>query len=456
MTATRRCLAATIATLSSAALQAGPWEPLFNGKDLAGWAVLNGTAPYTVEDGAIVGRTVVKSPNSFLATSRTFGDFIVEMEIRQLDGPSNGGVQFRSESRPDYNNGRVHGYQFEIDPSERAWTGGIYDEARRGWLYTGNLNPGAQKAYKYGEWNVIRIEAIGSSLRTWVNGQPVAHVIDNLTPRGFIALQVHGIGERAADVGHRTMWRNLRIQTTDLMSSPPAPIFIRNAIPNDLSAAEKSQGWRLAWDGKTSQGWRGIHQDKFPAKGWSMVNGELIVAESHGDAAQRGGDLVTVDKFSAFEFELEFKVMSGANSGIKYFIVDAPGGKGGGVGPEFQLLDDEHHPDAKLGVNGNRTLGSLYDLIPRGKMPGGLAVVPRIGEWQHARIVVRADNHVEHWLNGIKVVDYQLGRPEFLAAVALSKFSKNPDFAKAKEGHLLLQEHGNEVHFRSIKIRPLK
>jgi len=225
MNTSPRCLALALCLFRAAALQAGPWEPLFNGKDLTGWTELNGTAPYTVEDGAIVGRTVVKSPNSFLATSRTFGDFIVEMEIRQLDGPSNGGVQFRSESRPDFNNGRVHGYQFEIDPSERAWTGGIYDEARRGWLYPGNLNPGAQKAYKYGEWNVIRIEAIGSSLRTWVNGQPVAHVIDNVTPRGFFALQVHAIGERAAEAGHRTMWRNLRIQTTDLKPSPLAPIF---------------------------------------------------------------------------------------------------------------------------------------------------------------------------------------------------------------------------------------
>src|SRR4051812_31420579 len=117
MNTSLRCFTAAIISLTASVLHAGPWEPLFNGKDLTGWTELNGTAPYTVEDGAIVGRTVVKSPNSFLATAKIYGDFIVEMEIRQLDGPSNGGVQFRSESLPSYNNGRVHGYQFEIDPS---------------------------------------------------------------------------------------------------------------------------------------------------------------------------------------------------------------------------------------------------------------------------------------------------------------------------------------------------
>src|SRR3954463_2433105 len=180
-------VAALAATVS---LHAGPWEPLFNGKDLTGWKELNGTAPYVVKDGAIVGTATAGSPNSFLATEKTFGDFILEMEFKQ-SGYSNGGIQFRSESKPEFNNGRVHGYQFEIDPSDRAWTGGIYDEARRGWLYPVTLNPAAHKLYKHGEWNKVRIEAIGDTLRTWVNGQPVAHVIDNVTPRGFIALQIH-------------------------------------------------------------------------------------------------------------------------------------------------------------------------------------------------------------------------------------------------------------------------
>src|SRR3954462_4702393 len=191
----------------ASALHAGPWEKLFNGKDLSGWKVLNGKAPYVVKDGAIVGTAAPDTPNTFLATEKTFGDFILEMEIKQ-EGKSNGGIQFRSESKAEFNNGRVHGYQFEIDPSDRAWTGGIYDEARRGWLYPVTLNPGAHKAYKYGEWNKIRIEAIGDTLRTWVNGQPVAYVVDNMTPRGFVALQVHQLQDPSQN-GQHTLWRNI-------------------------------------------------------------------------------------------------------------------------------------------------------------------------------------------------------------------------------------------------------
>lgn len=446
-----------LATISAAALvHAGPWEPLFNGKDLTGWRPLNGSAPYAVVDGAIVGSTVMGSPNSFLATEKTYGDFILELEVRQDVGPTNSGVQFRSLSNPQENNGRVHGYQFEIDPSSRAWTGGIYDEARRGWLYPGTLNPSARDLYQFGRWNLIRIEAIGTSLRTWVNGIPVAHVIDDLTPEGFIALQVHAIG-KPEDAGRRISWRNIRIQTKDLTPAPADDIFIHNVIPNQVSASEQAQGWHNLWDGKTTQGWRGARKDSFPAGGWKIENGELIVQESGGAESKNGGDIVTTDEYSAFELQVEFKLTPGANSGIKYFVSEdlTPIG-GSAIGLEYQLLDDERHPDAKLGAAGNRTLGSLYDLIPRDPLPGGLGIVPRIGEWQHARLVVRPDHHVEHWLNGVKVVDYVRGSPLYHALVARSKYEKIPGFGEAAQGRILLQDHGNEVHFRSIKIRTLK
>ncbi len=441
--------------LASVRLAAGPWEPLFNGRDLAGWQVVNGNASYAVVDGAIVGMTVAGSPNSFLATDKSYGDFIFECEVRQEIGPSNSGIQFRGLSRPDYQNGRVHGYQMEIDPSERAWTGGIYDEARRGWLYPGDLNPRAQSAYRYGEWNRVRIEAIGPSLRTWINGIAVAHVVDDLTATGFFALQVHSIG-RPEEAGRRIAWRNLRVQTTDLRPSPPDDIFIRNLRPNDAAAAERAQGWRLLWDGRTTAGWRGARQDRFPETGWNIADGELVVLESGGGESKKGGDIVTEQEFSAFELQLDFKLTPGANSGIKYFVREEVTPLGGSaIGLEYQLLDDERHPDAKLGIPGTRTLASLYDLIPRGGMPGGLGIVPRIGEWQHARLVVTPAGLVEHWLNGIKVLEYKRGSPDFLARVAVSKYKDIPGFGLAPQGRLLLQDHGNEVHFRSIKIRPL-
>jgi hypothetical protein len=284
----------------------------------------------------------------------------------------------------------------------------------------------------------------------------VAHVIDDLTAEGFIALQVHSIG-KAGDAGRRISWRNIRVQTKDLTPSPHDEVFIHNVIPNQVSAAEQAQGWRNLWDGKTNQGWRGARKDAFPEGGWKIENGELIVLEAGGAESKNGGDIVTTEEFSAFELQVDFKLTPGANSGIKYFVVEdlTPIG-GSAIGLEFQLLDDEKHPDAKLGAAGNRTLGSLYDLIPRNQLPGGLAIVPRAGEWQHARLVVRPNHEVEHWLNGIKVVEYVRGSPAFRAIVARSKYEKISAFGEAPQGRILLQDHGNEVHFRSIKIRALK
>ncbi|MEI7567293.1 MAG: DUF1080 domain-containing protein, partial [Opitutaceae bacterium] len=314
-------------------------------------------------------------------------------------------------------------------------------------FYPVTLNPAAQSAYHYGEWNQLRIEAIGSSLRTWVNGRPVAHVIDAQTATGFLALQIHGIKNNAAAAGALVHWRNLRIQTTDLSPTPPDDIFIRNTTPNNVSAAEQLNGWRLLWDGRSAAGWRGVKNTRFPAESWQIAAGVLTVLGN-----TQGNDIITTDEFSAFELQWDFQMTPGANSGVKYFLNPVSAGY---TGLEYQLLDDERHPDAKLGLNGNRTLGSLYDLIPRGNMPGGLAIVPRVGEWQHARIIVTKKNHVEHWLNGIKVLDYERGSPAWAALVARSKYAKMPGFGLAEKSPILLQDHGNKVQFRSLKIRPL-
>jgi len=446
-------LAVSVASLALRADES--WQPLFNGHDLRGWRILGGSAQFSVENGGIVGTTVLNSGNTFLATEAVYEDFILEAEVQQEGGPSNSGIQLRSEAKSGPGGSRVHGYQVEIDPSDRAWTGGIYDEARRGWLYPVTLNPEARTAYRYGEWNRIRVEAIGPEIRTWINGVAVADLIDNLTPRGFIALQVHGINEAAA-AGRRILWRGLRIQTTGLKPSARDAIPIRNLIPNDLSPAEQAAGWRLLWDGRTTTGWRSARGDHFPAGGWKIANGELTVLESGGGEAKNGGDIVTEAEYSAFELQLEFKLTPGANSGIKYFVREeiAPIG-GSAIGLEYQLLDDARHPDAKLGSPGTRTLGSLYDLIAKKDLPKGSGIRPEIGQWQYARLVVRRDGHVEHWLNGVKIVEYVRGSPEFLARVAASKYKDIPGFGLAASGHLLLQDHGNEVRFRSIKIRSL-
>jgi hypothetical protein len=434
------------------------WTTLFNGKDFSGFKQLNGQAPYRVEDGMMVGKSVPAQPNSFMATEAEYGDFILEFDVL-CDPAVNSGVQFRSLSLPDYNNGRVHGYQCEIDPSDRAWSGGIYDEARRGWLVTLTDNKAGQAAYKKTDWNHYRIEAIGHSIRVWLNGVNTANLLDSETPSGFIAFQVHAIGDNTANDGKEIKWKNIRILTSDLeanrMQGELAPEV--NRIPNTLSPQEKADGWRLLFDGTTTTGWRGAHKDAFPDNGWKVEDGQLIVLKTDGSESTHGGDIVTNDEFSAFELSAEFKYTEGANSGIKYFVTESEQQSGSAYGLEYQVLDDRLHPDAKLYTThpGSRTLASLYDVIAAKNKRGNGA-----GQWNQAVIKVFPNNHVEHWLNGFKCVEYERGSDAFRELVKGSKYaapSYNAAglFGEAEKGHILLQDHGDEVAYRSIKIREL-
>lgn len=210
------------------------WKYPFNGNDLNGWKQLGGDAKFEAVNGEIIGTTVLNTPNSFLVSEKTYSDFILEVELLLTD-EMNSGIQFRSESNPEYKNGVVYGYQCEVDPTERAWSGGIYDESRRGWLYPVDLNPKAKSAFKMGQWNKFRIECIGNSLRTWVNGEPVAHLKDDKISTGFIALQVHNIGNNKEMLGRQVKWRNIRIKTQDLVPSPADDIYIEDLVSNKIS-----------------------------------------------------------------------------------------------------------------------------------------------------------------------------------------------------------------------------
>ena len=231
--------------------------------------------------------------------------------------------------------------------------------------------------------------------------------------------------------------------------------------PNTLTAAEVKAGWYLLWDGKTSEGWRSAKAEQFPKHGWVMQDGVLTVHDNAGKESAGGGDIITRKRYADFELMAEFKITSGANSGIKIFVqpnlspIDKSTGAktvvGSAIGCEFQILDDVKHPDAKLGKDGNRTIGSLYDLIPAA---AGKQVAP-IGEWNQARILSRGQ-HVEFWLNGQKTVEFERGSASFRQFVVASKFKNIPDFGEWADGHILLQDHGDEVSYRNLKIRELK
>jgi hypothetical protein len=433
------------------------WVYLFNGLNLDGWVQRNGNAEYRIENREIVGISVPDTPNSFLCTANDYGDFVFELEVN-VEPPLNSGIQFRSLSMDTYQDGRVHGYQCEIDPSNRAWSGGVYDEARRGWLYNLTRNPKGQQAFRQGEWNHYRIEAIGDTIRTWINGVMCTNLIDNETGSGFIALQVHSVGNDMERVGKTVRWRNIRIKTTDLMEErmePDPDVVEINYIPNTLTPTEKRKGWRLLWDGKTTHGWRGAKLPGFPEVGWEMRDGILTVKESGGEESANGGDIITINTFSEFELIVDFMLTEGANSGIKYFVdPELNKGEGSAIGLEYQLLDDSQHPDAAMGVEGNRTLASLYDMIPSYNLSEDMENkrFNGVGKWNRARIVVTG-NQIEHWLNNVKVVEYERGSQIYRALVAYSKYKVWPNFGEAEAGHILLQDHGNTVHFRNIKIR---
>jgi hypothetical protein len=440
---------------------------------LSGWVQRGGKATYAIEGNEIVGTSVLDTGNTFLCTTKDYGDFILEYEFK-VDPKLNSGVQIRSEYLAEAKTvewqgrtiqipaKRVHGYQVEIDPEpakNRWWSAGIYDEGRRAWLVPDDGVKGVngraftergRRIFKANDWNHVRVEAIGDSIRTWLNGTPCAELKDSMTARGFIALQVHGIGKDVEKNGTQVRWRNLTITEVD----GPAKV-----AANTLTPEEKAAGWRLLWDGQTTTGWRSARAEEFPTNGWMIQDGRLNVLDSGGKEAVGGGDIITREVFSEFELLVDFKLTPGANSGIKYFVqpalaaITSTGAKaavGSAIGLEFQILDDAVHPDAKLGRDGNRTVGSLYDLIPAsaGKRPNA------IGEWNTARIVVRG-RQVEHWLNGAKVLEYERASPAFRDAVAASKYRNIPGFGEWPSGHILLQEHGDAVSFRNVKIRVL-
>ena len=442
---------------------------IFNGKDLTGFKKLGGEAAYSVSpEGNLVGTSTLNTPNTFLATEKNYANFVLEYDF--LNDPRlNSGVQIRSHAEAKEVNyktpegkaakvpaGRVHGYQAEIDTDPknvkkpdteaRMWSAGLYEEGRRGWIVPGfgggdalAFSKQGREISKVGEWNHVKVEANGNRIRTWLNGVQRVDVRDDGYMNGFIAFQVHGIGKDEAKAGTTVQWRNIAL----------------TKIPdNSLTDSEKADGWKLLFDGRTSKGWRSAKGPEFPKEGWSVEKGMLHTAASGGKESAAAGDIITIARYKQFEVSVDFKLTKGANSGLKYYVQpDLNQGAGSAFGLEFQMLDDAVHPDAKLGRDGNRTVSSLYDLITasKDKRPN------RIGDWNNAYVITKGTK-VEHWLNGRLVVSYDRSTDEFRALVAKSKYADpkyGKNFGEWADGHILLQEHGDEVWFKNVKLRDL-
>ncbi len=240
----------------------------------------------------------------------------------------------------------------------------------------------------------------------------------------------------------------LRLACAAAFAGAAGFLFAEEGPSNTLSAQEAGAGWRLLWDGASSQGWRSVSGPSFPAAGWRMKDGVLSVEPSEG----HGGDIITIDRYSDFELSVDFRITPGCNSGIKIFV-DPERNRvaGASIGLEYQILDDATNPDARMGRDGNRTLGSLYDLYP----PSADKHPNPIGNWNTA-LIVSSGPHVEHWLNGRKILEYTRFTPGFRERVQASKFRVVPGFGELQDGHILLQDHGDQVFFRNLKIRILK
>ncbi|MBI1899832.1 MAG: DUF1080 domain-containing protein [Planctomycetia bacterium] len=283
----RLALLAAMLLLSPTALRADgpPFVPLFDGKSLDGWKKAGGGATYRVEEECLVGE-VGPGRNTFLCTEKTYGDFRLKLQYK-LDVPGNSGVQFRSHVREK--DGVVFGYQCEIDPSARAWSAGIYDESRRGWLFPLDNDEKARKALKLDDWNDLVIEAVGPRNRTWLNGVPCADLVDTADLEGLIALQVHS-GEKG-----RIRWRKIELK--------------------DLGVSK----WQPLWNGKDLDGWETIGGGK-----WAVDDGALRGTSTKNEP--RHGHLITKRKFSDFAVRLKFRSIQG-NSGL-YFRVEQGGAAG--------------------------------------------------------------------------------------------------------------------------------
>lgn len=412
--------------LSGCATTSGPAPAprmLFDGKTLDGWTPIGGDVQFRIEDGAIVGDAMAKTPSTYLSTNETFSDFVFEAEMLVV-GPMNSGIQFRTRKIDSKQGETVQGLQMEYDPSPRNWSGGIYGQSFGEWRYTTNLNPACREAITIGGWNTYRIEAIGPQIATFINGQPCSRYFGDEMREGFISLQMHSVNGDDGG-GMQGKWRNIRIWTDNLdavRTKLPDSVIEQNYFANVLSPWEQRVGFRQAWDGTTL----------------SLFNGDARPSAEEGfSPAGPHSTVVSTQPYGNYELLFDFRTEPGATGHVHYLA----GGDGNG-GAVFRIADSEK----TIKTPDTTTVGALYGLIT----PTNMLETPnrtvirwqKAGDWNRARIVVNG-RKVEHWLNHTKVVEYDRCDSKFAAAF------------KRAQGHIAMTDDTGGVSFRSVKIRDL-
>jgi|GEM_PF-176522 len=384
------------------------WLPLIENNDLSQWKIVGGSSTYHIEDNVVIGTSVASKMNTFLVSNKIYSDFIFETDVK-ADTNINSGIQFRSNLN---NKGHVYGYQMEIDTSDRAWSGGIYDQSRRGWIYNLTRNEACSKQFKVNDWNNYRIEAIGSSIKTFINNVPCSNIIDDKTAKGFIALQVHSAGKNMDN--KKIRWRNPKIITTDpkqhLLKIPEnqnAPVF--NYLTNKISKQEINEGW------------------------------SLIPFASINKKPTPTNNLVIDNPYSSFEFTLDFKLTHNLNAEINYLNTSETSVF------TFPLVNNSSFKMKDKTIN---SLGAIKGLVaPKNHSePNHNSMrFNKNGQWNRVRIVVQQTHknnfHIEHWLNNIKFAEYE------------HKISIENAHSRSKDITLTLQQ--GKLEARNVKIKGL-
>lgn len=381
---------------------------LYNGKNLDGWTPLGGHCTFEAKSDAIVGTTVPGSPSTYLSTTKDdYSDFIFTAELKwEVDG--NSGIMFRAQSKPGDKGEIVYGPQAEMEgfSQDRGWSGGIYGQSAGGWLYPMWLDAHkkVRKALKQDDWNRITIKAVGDTIKTWVNGIPAAHYQTDKYFQGFFSLQVHS-GKQGT-----IHFRNIKVKELNKEKG------FTNLFENgDFSAWTKTGGGPVG-------------------EGWTIENGVI-----NRSGLRPGGINTKKDDYKNFDLRFDWKISVGGNSGVKYRAHD-------GLGLEYQILDDERHKDNQ--IPSHRT-ASLYDLLPA---PEDKPYKPA-GQWNTGRIVAKG-NHIEHWLNGKKILEIEYGSKDWKKRFNASKYSKREGFGNWT-GSIHLQDHADEVWYRNVRIKEL-